>query len=239
MKLINTALLTSLATSAMFLMAPVQASGVNDTIKQALESKFDMTVESIQKTPYAELYEVVTDETILYTDAKASFIIAGSLVDTETFKDVTAERVKELSAVNFKDLPLDKAITWTKGQGTHKIVTFEDPNCTYCRRLYKELQAMDDITVYTFMLPILSADSRKKVTNIWCSENKYQTWNAWMANSKVPPTVEKCEEPTSELLELSRKLQVRGTPVILFENGERFNGYVPGETIKKTLAAEK
>ena len=57
-----------------------------------------------------------------------------------------------------------------------------------------------------------------------------------MANSVVPPDVKQCDdEPSAELLALSRKLEVRGTPVILLANGERFNGYVPGETIKKAL----
>ena len=226
----------SFATSHVLLVAPVHADQATDTIKQKLESQFEMRVESIQKTPYAELYEIVTDETILYTDAKASFLLAGTLVETDPYRDVTAERMKQISVKTFASLPLDKAITWTKGDGTHKIVTFEDPNCTYCRRLYKELQALPDVTVHTFMLPVLSADSRKKVSNIWCSENKYQTWNAWMANSVVPPDVKQCDdEPSAELLALSRKLEVRGTPVILLANGERFNGYVPGETIKKAL----
>lgn len=238
MNFMKKALLTlSLAASHAFLLAPAHADQATDAIKQKLESQFEMRIESIQKTTYAELYEVVTDETILYTDAKASFLMAGTLVETDPYKDVTAERMKEISAKTFANLPLDKAITWTKGAGTHKIVTFEDPNCTYCRRLYKELQALPDVTVYTFMLPILSADSRKKVSNIWCSENKYQTWNAWMSDSVVPADVKACDdEPTAELLALSRKLEVRGTPVILFPNGERFNGYVPGETIKKALA---
>lgn len=236
MKLISKAFVAS---SAFLLTTAVWANPVHETIKQKLEGQFEMEIESIQQTPYSGLYEVVTDETILYTDDKASFVLAGAIVDTETLKDVTQERMKELSQVDFSSLPLDKAIKWSKGEGTHKIVTFEDPNCTYCRRLYKELQALPDVTVYTFMLPILSADSRKKVTNIWCSENKYETWNNWMANSKTPPSVEKCEEPTTEILALSRKLKVRGTPVILFENGERFNGFVPGDMIKKTLAEQK
>lgn len=227
------------ASTSLLLSAVVWANPTHDLIKKKLEGQFEVEIESIQQTPYSGLYEVVTDETILYTDDKASFVLAGAIVDTETLQDVTQERMKQVSQVSFSSLPLDKAIKWTKGAGTQKIVTFEDPNCTYCRRLYKDLQQLSDVTVYTFMLPILSADSRKKVTNIWCSENKYETWNNWMANNKTPPEAAKCEEPTSDLLALSRKLKVRGTPVILFENGERFNGYVPKDMIEKTLAAQK
>lgn len=235
MKLMQKALLAS---TTLLFSIPVFADQTVDTIKQKMQKQFEMQIESVTKTPYGGLYEVVTDDTILYTDDKASFVLAGSLVDTQTLEDVTAERMKKLSAVNFSAFPLDKAIQWKTGTGANTIVTFEDPNCGYCRRLYKELKAIPDTTVYTFMLPILSADSRQKVTNIWCSKNRYETWDAWMSKGVVPPSMTKCDEPTAEVLALGRKMQVRGTPVILFANGERFNGFVSGETLKKALTSK-
>ena len=46
------------------------------------------------------------------------------------------------------------------------IATFEDPNCGYCKRLARDLQKLENITIYTFLLPILSEDSVKKSKQI-------------------------------------------------------------------------
>ena len=35
------------------------------------------------------------------------------------------------------------------------------PNCGYCKRLAKDLQKVDNLTVYVFLYPILSEDSLK------------------------------------------------------------------------------
>ena len=63
----------------------------------------------------------------------------------------------------------DSAVKRVKGNGKRVIYTFEDPNCGYCKELQKELAKLNDVTIYTFLWPILSQDSVDKSKAIWCA----------------------------------------------------------------------
>lgn len=205
-------------------------------IQQELEKAFNLKIESVEKIPYSNLYEVVTDETILYTDEKASFVIAGSLIDTKTREDITELSLKKLAAADFKKLPLDKAVKTVYGNGERQIITFEDPNCGYCKKLYQELSKLDNLTVHTFLVPILGQDSVRKVSNIWCAKDRAAVWKAWMQDGIKPAEASCDDEPTAEVMSYARKLQVRGTPMLLMANGERMNGYAQASVIEATLS---
>ena len=149
-------------------------------VQKAIEAKLGTKVASIVKSPYLGLYEIYADGQILYTDEKMTAIIAGTMIDGKTMKNVTAERMQKLTAIKFTDLPLENAIKQVRGDGKRVLATFEDPNCGYCKKLAKDLSKLDDITLYTFLLPILSPDSLEKSNQIWCSADKAKAWNDWM-----------------------------------------------------------
>lgn len=216
----------------------MQAMAADTSVmKKNLEDTFHLKIESIEPTNYGGLYEVVTEDTILYTDDKTSFVIAGTLIDSKTLEDVTEKSLKKLAIKDFAKLPLDKAIKTVYGNGERTLVTFEDPNCGYCKRLYKEVSQLDNVTVYTFLVPILGKDSVKKTTNIWCSSNPSATWKAWMKDGVTPPEVKACDsEPTKDALMYARKFQLQGTPMLLTANGERINGYGTKEMIEQVLS---
>ena len=67
------------------------------------------------------------------------------------------------------------------------------PNCGYCKRLAKELQKLDNVTVYVFLYPILSEDSVRKSKQIWCSADRSKAWNDWMIDGKTPSGREDCD----------------------------------------------
>ncbi|MDY3330488.1 MAG: DsbC family protein [Pelistega sp.] len=205
-------------------------------IQKSLEESFNLKIESVEKTAYGDLYEVVTEDTIIYTDEKASFVIAGSLIDAKTREDITEKSLKKLAAADFKKLPLDKAVKTVYGKGERQIITFEDPNCGYCKRLYQELSTLDNVTVYTFLIPILGKDSVQKVSHIWCSKDRAETWKAWMKDGVKPAAASCDDEPTDEVMAYARKLQVRGTPMVLMANGERMNGYAQASVIEEALS---
>lgn len=221
------------------LLAALCSHAMADTseIKTNLENAFHLKIESVEQTKYNGLYEVVTEDTILYTDDKGSFVIAGSLIDTKTLEDVTEVSMKKLAVKDFAKLPLDKAIKTVYGKGERTLVTFEDPNCGYCKRLYKETSQLDNVTVYTFLVPILGKDSVKKTSAIWCSKDPSAAWKAWMKDGEAPAEVSSCDkEPTKEVMTYARKIQLQGTPVLLMANGERMNGYGNKEMIEQMLS---
>jgi thiol:disulfide interchange protein DsbC len=208
-----------------------------ESVRQAFDQRFPgLNIDAIKPTPFPGLYEVQIGMDLVYVDADVNYILQGSLIDAHTRRDLTAERLEDLSKVSFADLPLELAVKQVKGDGSRKIAVFEDPNCGYCKRLHQTLDDVDNITVYTLLFPILSPDSTVKARNIWCAKDQAATWRAWMLDGKVPPEAN-CEAPLDTILALGRKMMVRGTPNIVFADGSRVNGALPLDALKQKLDA--
>ena len=212
------------------------------SLKAAIETAYPkMKVESIVKTPYAGLYEVFMGGQIVYADEKLTFLIAeGRLVDTKTKKDVTGDRLEELTKVDFNTLPLDQAIKVVKGNGSRKLVVFSDVDCPYCKRLeQKELSNITDVTVYTFLYPLqqLHPDAPAKSKLIWCAPNRPKAWQDWILNNQLPTTAGNCEVPLERVGDLARKLGVTSTPTLIFADGKRMMGAQPYKEIEKYMLA--
>ena len=226
-------LLRALAVSAAVIGGLAHADDAS--IKKAVEEKLGGKVDAVNKSGYLGLYEVFAEGNIFYTDEKVSAIFAGNLIDTKNMQNVTQERLQKLSAIKFSELPLDLAVKTVRGKGTRVFATFEDPNCGYCKRFAKDLQNVDDITIDTFLYPILSADSEQKAKQIWCAPDKTKAWLGWMIEGNTPTGDGKCNHPTEKVKTLGEKLRVSGTPTIFFSNGERVSGAVPAAQLDKRL----
>jgi len=198
-------------------------------------------IDEVAKTPIAGLYEVRVGSEIFYADEQGNHLIRGSIFDTRTRTDLTQARINQLTAFDFAALPLKDAIVWKQGSGARKLVVFADPNCGYCRRLEKDLSNVKDVSVYTFLYPILGGDSPDKVRDIWCAKDPVKAWRDWMHESKIPlRSMGQCDTSALErIAALGRKHRVTGTPTLVFESGTRIGGALPaGEMEKLLIAAE-
>jgi thiol:disulfide interchange protein DsbC len=208
-----------------------------DGIRKSFESRFPgIEVANVRPTPFNGLYEVQIGMDVVYTDVKVDYVLQGSLVDAKTRTDLTAARLAKLAEVPFGSLPLNLAIKQVKGNGQRKMAVFEDPNCGYCKMLHRTLQQVDNVTVYTFLYPVLTPDSAVKARDIWCAKDRAQAWEDWMVNGKAPADAT-CDTPINQLLALGQKLMVQGTPAIIFADGSRVNGTLPLAALDEKLAS--
>ena len=205
-------------------------------IKRTLEGRLGgVKVDAVAKTPYLGLYEVRLDNEILYTDEKMNYIFSGNIIDGKSMQNLTEKRVRELTAIKWENLPLDAAVKTVRGNGKRMLAVFSDPNCPYCKRFEKDLANVDDITIYTFLYPILSEDSNVKAKAVWCSADRSKAWSALMLNGTVPAAA-RCDTPIENNLALARKYHITGTPTLVFANGERVPGAIPQAQLEKLLA---
>ena len=206
-------------------------------VKQALQARFPaMTVESVTKAPFAGLYEVVLDGEIVYTDDKTEYFFAGNLYDIRTLppRNLTQENSGKIVVQALND-SRESAIKRVRGDGKRTLYTFEDPNCGYCKQLNRELLKVDNVTIYTFLLPILSKDSVEKARAVWCSEDRAQAWDDLMLKAALPEGAKSCAVPLERNFQLMRRFGIRGTPAIYLENGRHIGGYLAAEKIEQAL----
>jgi len=193
-------------------------------------------VESARTTPIQGLIEVKVGNEVVYTDANGDYLIEGQMLEVKSQRNLTEERLDEINKVDFATLPFKDAIVWKSGSGKRRLVVFADPNCGYCKHLEKELQQVKDLTVYTFMIPILGDDSKVKLDNIWCVKDRTQAWRDWMLTGAAPAKAfGMCASPGQRNVALSQKLRVQGTPAIFFEDGSRLASAASAAVIEQRL----
>ncbi len=199
-------------------------------------------IDEVRPSPIPGVYEVRYGGTeIFYTDAKGEHILSGSLIEAKTMTNLTEQRLDQLSAIDFAALPIADAMVIRQGSGARKMAVFVDPNCGYCKRFERDLLAVKDVTIYTFLMPILGADSTAKSRDITCAADPGKTWRAWMIDGVVPPKTaagSKCDTSAIERnLAFGQAQRINGTPAVFFADGTRRPGALSGETIERLLAA--
>ena len=196
-------------------------------------------IEEISKTPMPGLFEVrVQGNELFYTDAIGEFLIQGVLIDTKQKRNLTEERTDKLNAIAFGSLPLKDAITIVRGNGQRKLAVFEDPNCGYCKRFERDLQKVDNITVYLFLYPILGADSMDKSRHIWCAKDPSKAWLDYMTRDTAPSVATCDSSALTRNVEFGRKHKITGTPTLLAQDGRRVPGAIPVAQIEQLIAAK-
>ena len=237
------------ATSSKTAAAPASAGDDLSRLKEAWEKNAEGSrVIEANPTPIAGIYEVVLEtggrKEIIYSDKSGNYAVMGALIDIQNKTDVTEKRLADISKVDFDKLPLEAAVKEVRGNGSRRVAVFSDPDCPYCRSFERDiLTKTDDITVYTFLLPIASLhpDAERKARDIACADDPSRAWLAWMRDGKaVPAAPAGCDggERLKKAAETGNVLGVFGTPTIVFADGSRIGGRPQSAAVFEKLLSE-
>lgn len=224
-------------------LLPAAAFADEAAIRRALEPLLGSArIESVRAAPIAGLFEVhVETESgarIIYTDARASHVIHGNIFEPRSGRDLTDERLRKLSEVPFKSLPLHQAVKIQRGNGKRVLALFSDPYCPACKQFENALQQVDDITVHIFMIPVIRPELADHSKAVWCSPDRARAWLDLALRGKPPAAKPSCDNPVEKNVQLARSLRVQATPTLILPNGERLDGGLPpAELIRRLDAA--
>ena len=235
LKMIQAALL-----SAGLLLAGA-ASADEATIRKNLAERLPSMpkIDEVTKTPIPGIYEVRLGTELIYSDETGSHIFQGSIIETKSRTDLTQVRIDKLTQIDFASLPLKDAVLIKQGSGARKLVVFSDPNCGYCKRIERDLLELKDVSIYTFLYPILGPDSTTKSKDIWCAKVRAKAWRGWMIDGETPTSAANgCDVAALERnLKLGQKYKIQGTPAVVFEDGSRTPGAMPTAQIEARMQA--
>jgi len=218
----------------------VLAQTPEENLRKAVEAKMPgERVREIRRTPLTGIYEVAFGNRLFYTDEALNYLIVGSIVEAATSRNLTDLRLRQLTAIDVRQLPLDSAIRSVRGDGKRTLYVFSDPLCPFCSQLEQELQKITNVTVHTFLTPVeqMRPGSRNRALEIWCSSDRARAWDDWMLRQVVPRSRPNCRNPVEQLVKLSDKLGFQVTPTLVFSDGAVLSGMVPAAQIEKFMNA--
>lgn len=194
-------------------------------------------IDSVSASPIAGLYEVVMGKNVAYMDASGRYALFGNVWDMQARRDLTADRKAALDRVDVGTLNTALALKHVKGNGSRTLYVFADPQCGYCRQLEQTLDGMDDLTVYTFVMPLLGPESKRLAAAIGCSADPAAAWSAWMLKSQQPKETPACDTARLDAVEkLAKTWGVTGTPTLVAADGRKKPGAAPAQQLAAWLA---
>lgn len=221
-------------------VAMAAGTGAED-LRQKLQTQYPNTaITSVRESVLPGLYEVVLGRNVAYTNADGRYMLFGHVFDMKTREDLTAGVIEELNRVDVAQLPIVDAVKTVRGKGSRVLYVFSDPDCPFCKKLEQELGKVDDVTIYTFLYPLegLHPDAKRKSKMVWCAKDRAKAWSDLMIRDQLPKGTEQCATPVERSIALGEKLGFKGTPTLIFKDGQIAPGALPASEIEKRLAAK-
>lgn len=188
------------------------------------------------------LYEAIINGEIIYFTADLNYVIQGDVFSLTTRKNITEDKRDDLRKQALASLDEDDMIVYasTNEEVEYTITIFTDIDCSYCRKLHKQMTEYNDLGIRIRYLAFPRAGINSKAFNksetVWCSKNRAQAMTN--AQTGINLKVNNCRSPVLKQYELGRKIGIQGTPSLLLANGRILPGYIPPTRLKQILENE-
>ena len=191
---------------------------------------------AVNPTPWPGVFEVVMGTNLAYVDQSGQYFLFGHLYDMKAQRDLTAEHKDTLSRIDFDSLPLSDAMKEIRGNGARVLAIFSDPDCPYCQQLEADLRDLSNVTIYTFLMPLVSLHpgAHTKAVSVWCAKDSIAAWHAtmWRGESISPAD---CPNPVDRNVTLGERLGINGTPTLVAADGRMLPGAASKDQIEAWL----
>lgn len=211
-------------------------------IKEALKKSMpNFTPELIQPSEVKGLYEVSAGATVFYVSEDGKYLLQGRLIDLEARTDLTEAKMANIRKSTLEKLDQDQMIVFKPKLGQNKVFVFTDIDCGYCRKLHSEIDQYmaEGITIQYLFYPRAGkgSESYGKAVSVWCAEDR----NDALTKAKQGKQIESktCTNPVDAHMKLGNDFEVRGTPMIVTEQGSVYPGYLPAKQLAEVLRDEK
>lgn len=229
-------LLTMLVVGCTAPMVEDEAERIRLSLQKAIPAK---QPDRIVQTPIAGVYEVIYGTEIYYASANGQFLIKGEVLDLAQKKNLTEESRSAARQVLIESLDRNSMIIFAPKEVKHHMTVFSDVDCTYCRKLHEDIEAINgygiEVRYLLFPRAGLYSESAIKAESVWCASDRNKALTEAKLGKDVPK--KRCDNPLAKNIELADQIGLLGTPTIILDNGKLLSGYVPAAELNAMLEA--
>lgn len=210
-----------------------------NNIKQSLKHIVpNSETATIKETPVKGLYQVIIDGQLVYMSSDGRYLMSGKLLDLKTRVNLTEKAKTALVKKVLASLSPKSMIVYpAKGVKKHTITVFSDIDCPYCGKFHQEVPALNkagiEVRYMAYPRAGIGSSSYDKAVSVWCASNPQKALDKAMTTGKVDAKT--CINPVKSDFELGGKMNVTGTPTLIFESGDVLPGYVPAKQLIAVL----
>jgi thiol:disulfide interchange protein DsbC len=227
-------LLTLIFVSASAVADDIGITRLKERIARALPGFSDST---LRPGPVKGLYEVSVGANIMYISEDGRYLMFGDVIDIDSKQNLSkAARGKLILAEIAKVKESDMVVIAPK-KTKRTLTVFTDVDCPYCAKLHQEVPALTAAGVkvrYLFYPRAgIGSPTYNKSVAVWCAKDRV----AAIGIAKSGGTIEmkKCDNPVTEHYKLGQRVGVRGTPMIVVDDGTVIGGYAPAAQLLASL----
>lgn len=205
-----------------------------ERIASTLEKLAGARPDLIKPTPVAGVYLVLYGSDVLFVSADAKYLFRGDMRELPSMRSVSDKVLTEMRKPLMQELAALESIDFpAKGEVKHTITVFTDIDCTYCVKLHRGMQRMNELGISVRYVAYpragLMSPSYNKWVDVWCADDRRKALTAAKAGELLESR--SCDNPVRDHMSLAGRLGVSGTPAILTEGGRLIPGYMPPEQL--------
>ncbi|MBD3612356.1 MAG: DsbC family protein [Hydrogenovibrio crunogenus] len=228
-----------LGLSMMVLAASNQVAADEAAIQKKLNQLIpNAAAANIKESVIPNLYEVSLGAKIIYMSGDGQYIVNGHIINLDTRENVTEQALNQTRKTELDKLSASTMIVYpAKGEKKRTITVFSDIDCPYCRKLHKEIPALNqagiEVRYMAYPRAGVGSDAYKKAVSVWCAKDSATAMNDAMTTGQV--ALKTCQNPVKQHMQQAENFGVTGTPNIIFDSGKMIPGYAPANELIKLL----
>jgi thiol:disulfide interchange protein DsbC len=183
------------------------------------------------------LYEVSFGPSVVYLSADGRYLIQGDLVNLQSGQNYTRARRRAHRRDRMATVNPDDMVVFGPEDARYTVDVFTDIDCPYCVRLHNQMADYNRLGIRIRYLAFpragIPSSSYDKWVSVWCADDKQIAMSKAKNGMRIQEQT--CENPVEKQFALGRAVGVRGTPSLIFEDGQLVPGYVPPAELLKLL----
>ena len=234
----------AIALSATLLIVAPPAFAENDPqeleqVRAAVTGLFDeIEPQHITASPIDGWYMIRKGAIVAYISSDGRYLLQGDLIDLEQQVNLSEESRDEARRAMMSEIPRENMIIFSPDEVKYSISVFTDVDCTYCRRLHSQIgeYLAAGIEVRYLLYPRNGPRSTSwvKAEQVWCSDDRKEALTLAKLDQEFQSR--DCDASmVSKHYLMGQDVGLRGTPAIVFENGELVSGYVSPQQMSEQL----